>query len=70
MGDSAYVILTSNAKKTTGNYFIDDEVLASAGVKDLTKYRSNPKMKDYDLTVDFFCWLKSIKYLLNIIRRN
>lgn len=55
MGDSAYVILTSNAKKTTGNYFIDDEVLASVGVKDLTKYRCNPKMKDYDLHVDFFC---------------
>ena len=55
MGESAYVILTSNSKKTTGNFFIDDEVLASAGVKDLTKYRCNPKLKDNDLHVDFFC---------------
>ncbi len=35
MADAAYVILTSNSRKTTGNYFIDDEVLVATGVKDL-----------------------------------
>jgi citronellol/citronellal dehydrogenase len=32
MADSAYVILTSESKETTGNFFVDDEVLASVGV--------------------------------------
>jgi citronellol/citronellal dehydrogenase len=35
MSDSAYVILTSNSGKTTGKFFIDDEVLASVGITDL-----------------------------------
>jgi hypothetical protein len=29
MSDSAYVILTSNSRKTTDNFFLDDEVLIS-----------------------------------------
>ena len=32
MADSAYIILTSDSKSTTGNFFVDDEVLASVGV--------------------------------------
>lgn len=55
MGDSAYVILTANSKKTTGTYFFDDEVLVSTGVKDLSKYRCDPNMSDADLGPDFFC---------------
>jgi len=31
MSDSAYVILTSNSKMTTDNFFLDDEVLLSSG---------------------------------------
>lgn len=31
MAESAYVILTSNSRKTTGNFFLDDHVLASVG---------------------------------------
>src|SRR5690242_16916042 len=31
MGDAAYVIFNRSAKECTGNFFIDDEVLASAG---------------------------------------
>jgi len=46
MADSAYVILTSCCKKTTGNFFIDDEVLASVGEKDFSKYRCDPKFTD------------------------
>ncbi len=38
MADAAYAVLTSDASTTTGNFFIDDEVLARAGVTDLGKY--------------------------------
>jgi hypothetical protein len=54
MADSAHVILTSCHKKTTGNFFIDDEVLASVGVKDFSKYRCDPKFSDAMLAPDFF----------------
>ncbi|CAD8093263.1 unnamed protein product [Paramecium sonneborni] len=54
MADSAYVILTSCHKKTTGNFFIDDEVLASVGVKDFSIYRCDPKFNDSQLAPDFF----------------
>ena len=37
MGDAAYVILTSDSRKTNGNFFMDDEVLAAVGVVDLGK---------------------------------
>jgi len=60
MGDSAYVILTSNSKKTTGQFFIDDEVLASVGVTDLKKYLNDKKLTDKDLMPDGFLW-----FLLN-----
>lgn len=53
MADAAYVILTSDPKKTTGNFFIDDEVLAKAGVKDLTDYACI-KEKAHELMLDFF----------------
>ncbi len=38
MADAAYQVLISDAATTTGNFFIDDEVLKSAGVTDLSKY--------------------------------
>ncbi len=41
MADSAYEILTSCCKSTNGNFFIDDEVLASIGITDLNKYKIN-----------------------------
>jgi citronellol/citronellal dehydrogenase len=42
MADAAYVVLTSDASTTTGNFFIDDEVLARAGVTDIGKYSVVP----------------------------
>ena len=54
MSDSAYVILTSASKSTTGNFFIDDEVLASVGVTDFSIYRCAPNSKEADLAPDFF----------------
>jgi citronellol/citronellal dehydrogenase len=38
MADAAYQVLISDAATTSGNFFIDDEVLKSAGVTDLSKY--------------------------------
>ena len=38
LADAAYFILTSDAKTTTGNFFIDDELLARHGVTDLDPY--------------------------------
>ncbi|MBH0779033.1 SDR family oxidoreductase [Nocardia bovistercoris] len=50
--DSAYLVLTSPAAKTTGNFFIDDEVLAAHGITDLDEYRVVPG--DGPLTTDLF----------------
>jgi len=41
MADAAHVVLTSEAKMTTDNFFMDDEVLISNGatIDDLQKYQ-------------------------------
>lgn len=50
--DAAYLVLTSPAKDTSGNFFIDDDVLAAHGITDLEKYRAVPG--DGPLTTDLF----------------
>ncbi|MBL8271194.1 SDR family oxidoreductase [Steroidobacter sp.] len=52
MADAAHVILTRDPRTCTGNFFIDDEVLASAGVKDLDSYAVSPGNKEF--VPDFF----------------
>jgi NAD(P)-dependent dehydrogenase (short-subunit alcohol dehydrogenase family) len=42
MADAAYLVLMSPATEITGNFFIDDEVLASKGVTDFDTYRVIP----------------------------
>ncbi len=42
MADAAHVILNRESRGCTGNFFIDDEVLASAGVTELAKYAVAP----------------------------
>jgi len=42
MADAAHAILTRDARTTTGNFFIDDEVLAEVGVTDLERYAMAP----------------------------
>jgi len=42
VADAAWHILTRDSKTTTGNFFIDDEVLAAAGVTDLSRYAVQP----------------------------
>lgn len=38
MSEAAWSILTSDPREVTGNYFIDDEVLAGEGITDLSVY--------------------------------
>ena len=52
LADAAYVILNRPSKETTGNFFVDDEVLASVGITELDKYSVVPGTKDFLL--DFF----------------
>jgi len=52
VSDAAYLILTSDAKLTTGNFFIDDELLAVHGVTDFDRYSVMPGTKDF--IPDFF----------------
>jgi len=52
LADAAYVILNRVSKETSGNFFVDDEVLASVGVTDLEGYSVVPGTKDFLL--DFF----------------
>ena len=52
LADAAYLILTSDAKTTTGNFFIDDALLAEHGITDLDRYSVAPGTKDF--IPDFF----------------
>ena len=38
VADAAWHILARSSRSTTGNFFIDDEVLAAAGITDLSRY--------------------------------
>ncbi|WP_419722124.1 SDR family oxidoreductase [Rhodococcus globerulus] len=38
MADAAHIILTRDPQRCTGNFFIDDEVLAEEGIDDLSPY--------------------------------
>ena len=51
MADAAYAILTRPSRECTGNFFVDDDVLRSVGVTDLSKYQTVPGA---DLIPDFF----------------
>ena len=52
MADAAWFILTSDARTTSGNFFIDDELLARHGVTDLDRYAVEPGTKHF--IPDFF----------------
>ena len=52
LADAAYCIFTSDAKTTTGNFFIDDVLLAQHGITDLDKYSVKPGTKTF--LPDFF----------------
>ena len=49
MADAAHAILRQDSKKCTGNFYLDEDVLRSTGVRDFDKYAvmpGQPLMKD------------------------
>lgn len=51
IADTAHIILTREARSCSGNFFIDDQVLAAEGITDLSHYAVNP---GEPLLLDFF----------------
>jgi len=51
MGDAAYVILTQDSKKFTGNMCVDDSTIMKAGKADLSEYLATPNAEPFP---DFF----------------
>jgi citronellol/citronellal dehydrogenase len=51
VADAAYEILSRDPRECTGNVFIDDEVLAEAGVTDMDRYSGTPGA---ELATDIF----------------
>lgn len=47
MADAAHVILTSNSREVTGNFFVDEAVLLKFGVKDFSQYSLHPGAELY-----------------------
>lgn len=60
MAEAAWAILTSDPRKVTGNFFIDDEVLQAQGVTDFSVYAHDPSRSGSvghgpdDLELDLF----------------
>ena len=52
LADGAYIILNRPAAYCTGNFFVDDELLASEGITDLEKYSVKPGTTEF--LMDFF----------------
>ena len=52
LADTAYAILTRPSRECTGNFFIDEDVLAEEGVTDLDRYRAAPE--NGELATDLF----------------
>jgi citronellol/citronellal dehydrogenase len=51
MADAAHIVLTKDSRECTGNFLIDDDVLAGEGITDLDQYAYEPGA---DLSPDFF----------------
>jgi citronellol/citronellal dehydrogenase len=51
VADAAHAVLVRDPRSCTGNAFIDDEVLAEAGITDLDRYAA---VEDTDLSLDIF----------------
>ena len=52
LADAAYIIFNRLASQCSGNFFVDDELLASEGITDLEKYSVTPGTKEF--LQDFF----------------
>ena len=53
VADAAHAILVRDARSCTGRFFIDDDVLREAGVKDFSRYR-HEGVTEPELMSDFF----------------
>ncbi len=51
MADAAYAIVSKDSRVTTGNFFIDEEVLLKEGVVDMDRYSQEPGQ---ELQLDLF----------------
>ena len=51
MGDAAYIILTQDSKKFTGNMCVDDSTIIHSGKSDLSEYLATPDAEPFP---DFF----------------
>lgn len=47
VADAAYWILNQTAKSFTGQFFIDEEILSNAGIKDFSVYAIDPTIEPY-----------------------
>ena len=54
IADAAHIILTKPSRDFTGNFVIDDEILAEEGVTDFKKYQVDPDLDISQLAPDFF----------------
>ena len=52
LADAAYIIFNRSSKECTGNFFVDDTLLASEGKTDLSEYSSTPGTTSF--LPDFF----------------
>jgi citronellol/citronellal dehydrogenase len=53
LADVAHIILTRKSRETSGNFFIDDEVLAEEGITDLSPYNIGAESELFeDLFID------------------
>ncbi len=51
MADAAFAVFNRDSRETTGNFFVDDQVLAAEGITDLEQYAVEPGQ---DLIPDLF----------------
>jgi citronellol/citronellal dehydrogenase len=60
VADAAHAILVRDPRSCTANTFIDDEVLAEAGVTDLARYSGS---EEADLALDIFVegWPEAVR---------
>ena len=61
VADAAYAILIRPSRETTGNFFIDEEVLRAEGVSDFSKYAPGAEGR---LAGDFLCPTRSLRAAL------
>lgn len=54
VADAAFEIFKKDSRTTTGNFFIDEEVMKNAGITDLKPYQVHPELPEDKLFTDLF----------------